>query len=202
MATGNSINANSAGLARYDGAGTWTGVTVTQHSVLVGAATNGITSIALTDGQLAIGSAGVDPVAANITAGTGITVTNAAGSITVSGVGGGLTWTDVTGATQAMAINSGYLANFAGLVTLTLPATAPFGSIIEVKGYDATAVGWRIAQNANQQIRFGSATATTVGATGYLQATATNDGVRLLAAVGGASTIWTVLSAVGNITIF
>ncbi len=199
MATGNAINANSSGIIKYDGAGTFTSTTVTQHDLLIGGASNAITSLALTDGQLAICSTGIDPVASTLTAGTGVTITNAGGSITINAASGGLTWTDVTGTTQAMAINNGYLADNAGLVTLTLPATAVQFSVIEVKGYGAG--GWKIAQNANQQIRFGSATATTSGATGFLSSNNLNDGVRLIAAVGGASTIWTVLSSIGNITI-
>lgn len=39
---------------------------------------------ALTDGQLLIGSTGLAPVAANLTAGSGITVTNSAGGISIS----------------------------------------------------------------------------------------------------------------------
>jgi hypothetical protein len=112
---------------------------------------------------------------------------------------GGLTWNDVTGTSASMAVNNGYLADNAALVTLTLPATAAQFSIIEVKGYGAG--GWTIAQNANQQIRFGSATATTVGVGGSLSSTNLNDGVRLLATVAGASTIWTVTDSIGNITI-
>lgn len=46
MATNNAINLSQAGLARYDGAGSFTGVTVTQHDLLIGAASNGITSVA------------------------------------------------------------------------------------------------------------------------------------------------------------
>lgn len=198
MATNNAINLSASGLCRYDGAGTFTGVTVTEHSVLVGGASNGITSIALTNGQLAIGSTGADPVAATITAGTGISVTNGAGSITVAATGGGLTWTDVTGTSASMAVNNGYLANNAGLVTLTLPASATQFSVIKVQGYGAG--GWAIAQNANQQIRLGS-NATTVGVSGSLASTDANDSVTLLAAVGGASTIWTVQDVVGNITV-
>lgn len=199
MATGNAINANSTGLVRYDGSGSFTGVTVTNHSVLVGASSNGITSLALTNGQLPIGSTGADPTAATLTAGTGVSITNGAGSITIAATSGGLTWNDVTGTSASMAINNGYLADNAGLVTLTLPATAPQFSIIEVKGYGAG--GWTIAQNANQQIRFGNATATTSGVGGSLSSTNLNDGVRLIAAVGGSSTIWTVVSSIGNITI-
>lgn len=204
MATGNAINARDAGLVRYDGAGSFTGVTVTDHAVLVGAASNGISSKLLTDGQVLIGSTGVDPVAAALTAGTGVSITNAAGSITINATGGALTWNDVSGTSATMAVNNGYLADNAGLVTLTLPATAAQFSIIEVKGYGAG--GWKIAQNANQQIRMGSSAAavsitTTLGNTGFLQSTRLDDGVRLLAAVGGASTIWTVISSIGNITV-
>ena len=43
----------------------------------------------LTNGQIPIGSTGGPPQAATITAGSGITVTNAPGSITVSSIGGG-----------------------------------------------------------------------------------------------------------------
>ena len=42
-----------------------------------------------TNGQLLIGSTGVNPVAATITAGSNITVTNGAGSITIAASGGG-----------------------------------------------------------------------------------------------------------------
>lgn len=43
-----------------------------------------VEAAALTDGQLLIGSTGAAPVAANITAGAGITVTNGPGTITIS----------------------------------------------------------------------------------------------------------------------
>lgn len=63
MPTNNAINLKSAGLAKYDGAGTFSGVRVTNHALLVGASSNGITSLPLTNGQLSIGSTGNDPVA-------------------------------------------------------------------------------------------------------------------------------------------
>jgi hypothetical protein len=107
-------------------------------------------------------------------------------------------WTDVTGTSASMAVNNGYLADNAGLVTLTLPSTAVQFSIIEVKGYGAG--GWKIAQNANQKIIFGNQ-ATTVGVGGSLASTNANDGVKLIAVVGGASTFWSVLSSIGNITV-
>ncbi len=197
MATGNAINANSAGLARYDGAGTWTGVTVTNHSVLIGAASNGITSLALTNGQLAIGSTGADPTASTLTAGTGISITNGAGSITIAGSGGGLTWTVVTGTTQAAAVNNGYIANNAGVVTITLPATSAVGDIVRVTGIN-NATGWKVAQNSGNQIFFGT-TSTTAGTGGSLQSTQTRDAVELVCTSTSAN--WQVISSIGNITV-
>lgn len=195
MATGNAINANSAGLVRYDGAGTFTGVTTTNHAVLIGAASNGITNLALTNGQLAIGSTGADPTAATLTAGSGITITNGAGSITIAGTTGILAWTEVTGTTQAAAINNGYIANNAGLVTITLPATAALGSIIHVVGKGAGL--WRLAANTGQTINFGSQSTT---ATGSLTATQQFDAIQVLCTT--ANTTWTCTGvAQGNLTV-
>jgi len=116
----------------------------------------------------------------------------------VSMSSGGFTWNDVTGTSASMAIQNGYLADNAGLVTLTLPATAAQFSVIVVAGRGSG--GWKIAQNANQKIIFGSQTST-IGITGSVASTNANDCVYLLATVGGASTTWTILNAVGNITV-
>jgi len=196
MATGNAINANSTGLVKYDGAGTFSGVTVTNHSVLVGAASNGITSIALTNGQVLIGSTGADPVAATITAGTGITTSTGAGSFTINAAGGGITWA-VTTVDATAAVNNGYIANKAGLLTMTLPTTSAVGDIIAITGIN-NATGWKIAQNANQQIFFGNAS-TTVGVGGSLASAATRDTVTMVCVV--ANLTWNVISSVGNITV-
>lgn len=57
----------------------------TDHCLQVGNAAGSLTSLAAaTDGQIAIGSTGADPVIANITAGTNITITNGPGSITIA----------------------------------------------------------------------------------------------------------------------
>ena len=87
--------------------------------------------------------------------------------------------------------------NGASLVTYTLPATAPQGSVIKIVG--SSAGGWRIAQNANQKIRLGSQV-TTTGTGGSLSSTNTNDCVELIASTGGASTVWTVASFAGSLT--
>jgi len=198
MVTNNAVNITSAGLVRYDGAGTFTGVTVTNHSPLIGAASNGITSLGpLTNGQLIIGNTGSDPSAATLSAGSGISITNAAGSITINATGAGLSWTVVTGTTQTMAVNNGYIANNAGLVTATLPATSAVGDVVAITGIN-NATGWKVAQNAGNQIFFGSLS-TTSGTGGSLASTGTRDTVFLLCVTANAT--WNVFDSVGNITI-
>lgn len=59
--------------------------TLTDHGVLLGSGTGAITALAeASNGQLVIGSTGNDPSLATLTAGTNITVTNGAGSISLS----------------------------------------------------------------------------------------------------------------------
>ena len=197
MVTNNSINISAAGIVKYDGAGTFSADTVTNHNVLIGGSSNSITSLALTNGQLAIGSTGADPSAATLTAGTGVSITNGAGSITVNALGGGLTWTVVTGTTQAAAVNNGYIANNAGLVTVTLPATSAVGDTVAVTGIN-NATGWKIAQNAGNQIFFGTAS-TTSGTGGSLASTATRDTVYVVCMTANAT--WNVVDSIGNITV-
>lgn len=198
MATINSLNIVSTGVVGYNGAGVWAASTFSQHSILVGGASNAISSIGpLTDGQLVVGSTGVVPVAATLTAGSGISIANAAGSITLSVTGGGISWSVVTGAAQALAVNNGYFANNAGTIVFTLPATCAVGDVIAVSGMN-NATGWQIAQNASQQIFFGAAS-TTIGVAGSLASTLTYDSVEMVCNV--ANTSFVVQNGVGNITI-
>jgi len=198
MATNNAVNISAAGVVKYDGAGTFSAITVTQHAALVGGASNGITSVPLTNGQVLIGSTGAAPLAGTLTAGTGVSVTNAANSITISSSGGGLTWSVQTGTTQAMAVNHGYIANNAGVVVATLPATSAVGDVVSITGIN-NATGWKIAQNAGNQIFFGTSS-TTAGVGGYLQSTATRDAVTLVCTSTDAN--WQVISSIGNPTVF
>jgi hypothetical protein len=193
----NDLNISAAGVISFDGVSSFTGSVLTLNTVLIGGSSNAITGIALTSGQLVIGGTGA-PAAATLTAGTGMAIINGNNSITLNSIGGGLTWTDVTGTTQSMAVNNGYLADNSSLVTLTLPSTAPQFSVISVVGKGSG--GWLIAQNASQQIIYGIKV-TTSGTGGSLSSTNPNDAVQLLATVGGSSTIWTVQSSVGNITV-
>lgn len=130
-------------------------------------------------------------------AGAGGTTTSATGStITITSPAGGLTWTDVSGTSATMAINNGYVADNAGLVTLTLPTTAAFGSTIAVLGKGAG--GWTIAQSSGQTIRYGSTT-TTSGATGTLSSNTAADGVVLICTT--ANNVFTALNGSGTLTV-
>lgn len=150
-----------------------------------------------TNGQVLIGG-GSYPAWASLTSSGGtITFTPGANSLNLEAAGGStFTWNEITGTSDTMAVGNGYVANNAGLVTLTLPASATFGSVIRVAGLGAG--GWKIAQNAGQTIKFGTL-ATTTGVGGYLSSTEDLDAVELLCVV--ADTDFSVISSVGNITV-
>jgi hypothetical protein len=153
----------------------------------------------LTNGQLIIGSTGVNPVASTLTAGANISIVNSAGSIMIAGTGfAGFSWTVVASGTQAMAANAGYIMNNgASLVTLTLPVTAAVGSLIGIQG--ASAGGWSIAQNSGQTINIGSIASTT-GAGGSVSSTNAHDSMLLVCTV--ANTNFACLGGVqGSLTI-
>jgi hypothetical protein len=198
MVSNNAINLNSTGIIGYDGVSTFNGSSMTQHSLLLGGAnSHTINNLGVaTNGQIPIGSTGADPVLATLTAGVGITVTNGTGTITIAGTGGGLAWTDVTGTTQAMAVNNGYFADNAGLVTLTLPSTAALGSVMAVVGKGAG--GWKLAQNASQTVHFGIVN-TTTGTGGSLASTNQYDVVYIVCST--ANTDFVVTSSIGNLTV-
>lgn len=188
--TVNSGTANQ--LAYYATTGTAvSGLTGANSSMLVTSAT-GVPSMtaSLTNGQLIIGSTGATPVPGTLSAGPGISIANGAGTITISGTGSGIGWTNVTGTTQAGAADSGYVSNNAGLVTITLPTTAAFGTAFSIIG--AGAGGWKIAQNAGQNVQVGNVSST-VGVTGSVASTNQFDSIDLLCTV--ANTTWTTLGA-------
>ena len=114
----------------------------------------------------------------------------------LTGIVNGMVWNEVTGTSASMSVGNGYIANNAGLVTLTLPATASVGTLVAVVGKGAG--GWQIAQNANGVIHFGNQNSTS-GTGGYIASTATYDTVELICVV--ADNEWVVRSSVGNITV-
>jgi len=112
-----------------------------------------------------------------------------------SGSGGGLTWFEVTTTSASMTVNNGYVASNAALVTLTLPASAAVGDQLTINGKGAG--GWRIAQNALQQVQLGTL-ATTAGVGGFVASINRYDSVVLQCITAGTATIWTAKSA-GNL---
>lgn len=86
---------------------TFTGLTVsglTANSFLYSGTAGALTTTAApTDGQLLIGRTGLAPLAATITAGSGITVTNGAGSITIAATGALTSLNGLTASSQSFA---------------------------------------------------------------------------------------------------
>jgi len=78
----------------------------------------------------------------------------ATNTLTISSSGKGMTWTTVTGGTQACAIDNGYIVGNVGGVSFTLPAVAPIGSVIEIFGAPGFSGGWAVSASGAQQIYF------------------------------------------------
>jgi len=105
----------------------------------------------------------------------------------------------VIGTTQQAIGNAAYIPQNAALVTISLPVTAPVGSRLKVVGNGAG--GWRVAQNAGQQINKSGATPafTTVGTGGSLSSANRYDAVELVCTV--ANTTWVVANGQGTHTL-
>ena len=170
--------------------------TLLDHGVLVGSGTAAVEGLTVgVNGYLLVGATGADPAFAELTSTGGtIAVTGGANTLNIES-NPGVLWSESTGTTQAMSIGNGYIANNVAPVVFTLPATAAVGNVIRVSGLGTG--GWKIEQNASQEITFLSQT-TTNGVTGYLESTNDNDTVELLCTV--TNTTFNVISAVGNIT--
>ena len=97
---------------------------------------------------------------------------------------------DVTTTSQAMSPNTIYVANNAGLVTLTLPTAAPFGSIVSIVGFGSG--GWKLAQNISNQVII-SPQNTSLGIGGSVSSTDQFDSLTLICIV--TNFIWTAYGA-------
>lgn len=102
----------------------------------------------------------------------------------------------VTGTTVALAVNTRYVLNNAGLVTATLPPSAAVGDEIEILGRGAG--GFLIAQNAGQTIHDGSVPSAT-GTGGSVASTDAHDTVKLVCII--TNTDFDVESSQGNLTV-
>lgn len=192
MATNNTVNAPFPLSATQGGLGV---ASPTAHGILVAEGASAATPIVLGAGQVLIGTTASDPAAATLTAGTGVSISSVTGSITISSTGiGSLTWNDVSGTSQAAAVNNGYIISNAGQTTVTLPATAAEGSVFAVQGKGAT--GWILQANTGQTIHFGNAATSSAGS---LTSTNQWDSVTIVCVT--ANTTFGVTSAVGNLTV-
>ena len=118
---------------------------------------------------------------------------------TPSGGWGGITWTEVTTTSQTAVVNNWYATNNVWLVTVTLPATAVFWSIIRIVGSGAG--GWKLAQNASQLIVWDSGwvvglNQTTTGVGGFILSTDRYDSIELLCII--ANTTFSVIGSKGS----
>ena len=145
----------------------------------------------LTDGKIYIGSSSGPALAENITPGTGIAVVNAGNSITLNVTGSGLTWSTITAATLAAAINNGYVLNHSSTAcVVTLPATAAEGSVIAFQGLSGSG-GFTITANTGQTIQFGNTSTSSGGSL-----SSTNAGDTLWIVCGVANTTWLAISSI------
>ena len=94
--------------------------TLTDGGVLLGSGTGAVTALGqATDGQLVIGDTGGDPILSTLTAGTGVTITNGAGSIEIAAAGSGGTVTEVAtaGTVNGLTLTGGPITT-TGTITL------------------------------------------------------------------------------------
>ncbi|HBC89535.1 MAG TPA: hypothetical protein DCZ94_21570 [Lentisphaeria bacterium] len=112
-----------------------------------------------------------------------------------SGLVGALAWTEVTAATQAMAIDKEYFANRGTLITFTLPASCAVGKRMAITGYGAG--GWLMAQNASQYVIFGDYT-TVAGVGGSIASSYRYDRIEIVCVVADVG--FEVVSATGSLT--
>jgi hypothetical protein len=156
-----------------------------------------VSSSAGSNGQLIIGSTGSAPAWANlVSSGGSVVFTTGPNTLDLNVTGGGISWLDVTGATQGLTANRGYYANRgAGNVAFTLPISAARDTIIRIVGIQN---GWTVAQNAGQQIVYGTAS-TTIGVGGSLASTSARNSFEMICIVQ--NTTWQIISSVGNISL-
>ena len=117
----------------------------------------------------------------------------------------GLAWIDVTATAVQAQPNTGYLANAASKVTVTLPTQPAVGDILRVNGIGTG--GWSIAQNAGQSVWLGrSPFAPRDIARQWREVAVSADGSTAVASVSGARMMrstdfgatWSPIGNIGN----
>lgn len=191
------LTVTAGGLTVTAGTTTLTPIATATYSGLATVSTTGALGSLVnshTDGQVLISSAAGTNAWASLTAGSNITITPGTNSISIAAAIMDMTWTSPTTSPIAVAINNGYVQAIAGsgLLTFTLPQTAPVGSVVEVLGQGSG--GWLITPYSGQTIRYGNVTgSTSIGSTNQY------DCVKLVCRV--ANTTWVVTSAIGVLNV-
>lgn len=122
-------------------------------------------------------------------------VSDAAGTLSFASFGNySFTWNDQTTTPQTLAVQNGYIADNAGLVTFNMPATVALGSVIRIAGKGAG--GWLVQMNTGQVANMGSSPTSSAGS---LASTNRYDSIELLCVT--ANTTFVVISSMGNITV-
>jgi hypothetical protein len=172
------------------------GVTAAVNRAVLTTGSTGIPAlIALTDGQLIVGSTAGSPGAASITAGAGIAVTLGSNSITIANTAGGFKWNDQTADLNPIVPENGYFADkAASRLILTLPTNAVQGDSYMISGFGAQ--GWQLVAGAGQVIHLGNQVTST---NGTLTSTNQWDGVELVCSP--VTSIFVVIHSIGSITV-
>lgn len=113
-----------------------TAATATSEIVLVDSTGEMGSAGAATDGQILIGATGAAPVLANISAGTGISITNAANSITIAATGTTtLAYTNVAATPYVVLTTDEFISvdSSGGAITVELPNAATLGRAFIIK---------------------------------------------------------------------
>lgn len=141
------------------------------------------------DGEILIGVTGSDPALSTLTAGTGISISNGPGSITISASSTGIGW-DLITTSQTLVVNRGYICIGGGALSLALPS-ATLGDVIYVILDGSTS--WTLTQGGGSSILFGFQS---TSAGGTLATSQQGDAIYLVCQNGSR---WNAISMVGNL---
>lgn len=153
-------------------------------------------SAALINGQVWIGKTGDVPTPSTLTAGTGITITNGTGTITVASSTPSMVWVNNSGTLFEMSKFNGYISTNVGTPTLYLPLTPTIGDIVGVQGTLLQSSPFIVTTpgGASTAIAYNGVTGSSITPTASKTAC-----IVFLCVSGGASPTFSVLSTNGEL---